>query len=123
MELRPSDSVQETVRLLVGPLPPDAVPSGVRCWLDRPEDHPGLGLQEVRWLRERLAADGAAEPLSELLRGGRMELPAPVTIERNPELEVRCSGGHVQLRSMSYLAVSFGLRFQLSHLLSIFDFF
>ena len=91
MELHPSDEARELVRLLVGPLPPDTVPAGLRRWLERPEDT-GLGLEEVRWLRERLAAaDGESEPLKALLANGRMELPSPVTQTRNPELEVRCS--------------------------------
>ena len=87
MELYPSPESLECVRLLVGPLPPDSVPAGLRRWLDRPADT-GLGLEEVRWLRDRWAAGGDTEPLSELLAGGRMELPSPVTPARNPELEV-----------------------------------
>ena len=87
MEFHPTERALESVRLLVGPLPPDAVPTGLRRWLERPHDS-GLGLDDVRWLRQRFAADGAAEPLRDLLAGGRMELPSPVTPARNPELEV-----------------------------------
>ena len=70
-------------------MPPDAVPQALRRWLARPDDTAGgLGLEEVRWLRERMGADGSCEPLKVLLEGGRMELPSPTETTRNPELEV-----------------------------------
>ena len=102
MELHPSESARKSVRLFVGPLPPDAVPSRIRQWLDRPEQCRGLRLDEILWLRERLAADGAMEPLKELLKGGRMELPSPVTPDRNPELESRCQRLRAEQEERSY---------------------
>ena len=93
MELHPSAEARESVRLLVGPLPPDAVPAGLRRWLEQPCDGAGLTLEEVRWLRDRWAAGGETEALETLLAGGRMELPSPDTPARNPELEVRVRAG------------------------------
>lgn len=99
--MHPSEEARESVRLLVGPLPPDAVPAALRRWLDRPGET-GLGLSEVRWLRERLAADGASEPLTNLLAGGKMELPSPVTPARNPDLEARCRRLQAEQEERSY---------------------
>ncbi|XP_043198086.1 transmembrane protein 199-like [Amphibalanus amphitrite] len=101
MELHPSESVRESVRLLVGPLPPDTVPAAVRRWLDRPAGG-GLSLEAMRWLRERLTAEGQQEPLFDLLAGGTMELPSPVTQERNPELEARCQRLRAEQEERSY---------------------